>query len=152
MFWIIIAAFIIAVDQISKYIIVSNIQYGQMSTVIESFFYITYHINKGAAWGILQNGRIIFIVLTPIIAAFLIYYIFKSNNKLLKLSLTLILGGAVGNLIDRILAGGATDFLLFYIGSYPFPIFNVADISVVIGTIMLAIYLIFIYKEPEIKS
>jgi signal peptidase II len=151
MLWMIIAAIIIAIDQVSKFIIVSNIEYGKMVPVIDKFFYITYYINKGAAWGILQNGRVIFIIFTPVIAALLIYFIFKSENKLLKLSLAFILGGAIGNLIDRILSGGATDFLLFYIGTYPFPIFNAADMSVVFGTILLAIYLIFIYKEPEKK-
>jgi signal peptidase II len=76
----------------------------------------------------------------------------KYDNRFLRFALSLILGGAIGNYIDRVIEGKVTDFLLFYIGSYPFPIFNAADMAVTCGTILLAIYMLFIYKEPPKKN
>jgi signal peptidase II len=151
MLWIIIAAAIIVLDQAVKYLISISIGYGEIIPVIGDFFQITYYHNYGAAWGILQNGRYFFIPLTLIIVAAIFYIIRKSESKFLKLSLAILAGGAVGNLIDRIIRGGVTDFLDFHFGSYHFPTFNVADMAVVCGTILLAIYLLFIYKEPEKK-
>lgn len=151
MLWIILSLIIVILDQITKYIVVKNIDVGEMIPVIDKFFYLTLHMNSGAAWGVLKNGRVFFLIIVPIISAFVIYYLFKHKEKFLRFSLALILAGAVGNYIDRLLAGEVTDFLLFYIGTYPFPIFNVADIAVTCGTIAMAIYVFFIYKEPEKK-
>lgn len=149
MLWIIISVIIVILDQITKYAVVQNIDIGEMIPVIDQFFYLTLHMNPGAAWGMLQNGRIFFLIIIPIISAFVVYYMFKNKNKFLRFTLALILAGAVGNYIDRLLFGEVRDFLLFYIGSYPFPIFNVADISVTCGTIAMAVYVLFIYKEPK---
>ncbi len=148
MFWIIISILIVGIDQLTKYIVVNNIELNQSIPVIDQFFYLTLHKNPGAAWGILQNGRLFFIIAIPVISAFVVYFMIKYNNRFLRLSLALILGGAAGNYIDRLLEGKVTDFLLFYFGSYAFPIFNVADIAVTCGTILLAVYMLFIYKEP----
>lgn len=148
MLWAIIVILIVAVDQITKQIVMTKIPYGEIVPVIDKFFYLTYHENKGAAWGIFQNGRIFFIVLTLLISSVMIYFISKSKPRMLKLALAIILGGALGNFIDRVVKGGVGDFLDFYIGSYHFPTFNAADTFIVIGTILLAVYLLFIYKEP----
>lgn len=148
MLWAIIAVLIVVFDQITKQIVKAKIPYGEIVPVIDKFFYLTYHENKGAAWGIFPNGRIFFIVSTLLISSVIVYMIVKSKDKMLKLSLAVILGGALGNFIDRVLKGGVGDFLDFYIFSYHFPTFNVADMFVVIGTILLAVYLLFIYKEP----
>ncbi|HEX2945759.1 MAG TPA: signal peptidase II [Clostridia bacterium] len=152
MIWILISVLVIILDRISKYIVVKNIEPGQMIPVVDKFFYLTLHKNPGAAWGILQNGRIFFLALTPVIAAIIIYIMVKNKSGFLRLSLSLILGGALGNYIDRLFEGKVTDFLFFYIGSYEFPIFNAADIAVTCGTILLAIYVIFIYKESPAKK
>lgn len=152
MSWIIISILIIAIDRISKYIVIENIAPGEMMPIIDKFFYITLHKNPGAAWGILQNSQIFFLIIIPIIAAFILYYMIKSKNRFLQFSLALILGGAAGNYIDRLFEGRVTDFLLFYIGSYPFPIFNAADMAITCGTVLLAVYMLFIYKEPPKKS
>jgi len=149
MLWIILSVIIVIIDQVTKYVVVQNIDIGEKIPVIDQFFYLTLHMNPGAAWGMLQNGRIFFLIIVPVISAFVIYYMYKNKDRFLRFSLALVLAGAVGNYIDRILLGEVRDFLLFYIGSYPFPIFNVADISVTCGTIALAIYMFFIYKEPE---
>lgn len=148
MIWAIIVVLIIAADQVTKFAIVKNINMGETIEVIRDFFYITYIRNKGAAWSIFQNGRYYFIALTIIASVIIIYFLLKSKNRIFSLSLSFILGGAIGNLIDRIAVGAVVDFLQFYFWSYMFPVFNVADIFITVGTIILAIYLIFIYKEP----
>lgn len=134
MLWIILSVIIVILDQLTKYIVVQNIDIGEKIPVIDQFFYLTLHMNPGAAWGVLQNGRIFFLITVPIISIFVVYYMFKNESKFLRFSLALILAGAVGNYIDRVFAGEVTDFLLFYIGTYPFPIFNVADMAVTCGT------------------
>jgi len=147
MFWIIITILVIVLDQVSKYIVVSNIEPDEMIPVIDKFFYLTLHKNQGGAWGILQNSRLLFLILVPVVSAVIIYFIINNDNKFLRYVLAVILGGAIGNYIDRVLTGSVTDFLLFYIGPYPFPIFNVADIAVTCGTILLAVYVLFVYKD-----
>ncbi|MGI6778628.1 MAG: signal peptidase II [Acetivibrionales bacterium] len=147
MIWLILAAFIVAIDQATKYLVVSNIELGEKIVLIDKLFHLTYIENKGAAWGIFQNGRYVFIVLTILVSVIVAYFLFKSDNRLLKLALSFILGGGAGNLIDRVLRGSVVDFLGVYIGSYEFPKFNVADSFIVVGTIILAYYMIFVYKE-----
>jgi signal peptidase II len=149
MLWIIITLLVVVIDQVTKYIMARNIEPGEMVPVFDKFFYLTIHKNKGGAWGIFENSNWIFLVLIPIISAVVIYGIIRNKNGFLRAALGLILGGAAGNYIDRVAEGKVTDFLLFYIGSYPFPIFNAADIAVTCGTILLAVYVLFIYKEPQ---
>ena len=149
MIWIILIVAAVVLDQLTKFLITFNMQLGAQIPVIDKFFYITYWRNKGAAWGIFQNGRLIFIPFTIIAAIVLAYVLVKADNKMLKLSVSLILAGAVGNLIDRTFHGSVVDFLQFFIGSYEFPVFNVADMSVVIGTGILAVYMLFFQKNKE---
>jgi signal peptidase II len=149
MLWILIIVLITVLDQITKLLVTKYIEYGEKIPIIKNFFFLTYHENTGAAWGILPNGRYFFIAITILLSIVMIYYLFKTNNKYYKVSLTLILGGAIGNLIDRITKGKVVDFLDFYFGSYNFPTFNVADSSIVIGTFLLAFFILLIYKEQE---
>lgn len=150
MVWFLIIALLVIIDQLTKYLIIKNIEYGDSITMIDRFFYIVHWKNKGAAWGIMQNWRIFFIIATIIVSAVLIYYMFKSDNKFLRFAISLVLGGAFGNFADRVFRGGeVVDFLDFYIGSYHFPTFNAADSFICIGTALLAIYMFFIYKEKE---
>ncbi len=149
MIWITISVIIIALDQIAKYVVMNNIRFGSLIEIIHGFFYLTYIKNSGAAWGIFKNGRYIFILLTLIVSGAIIYLLIKSKNNIQRLSFCLILGGAVGNLIDRVFRVEVVDFLEFHFGSYTFPVFNIADICVVIGTILLGFYILFIQKEDE---
>jgi signal peptidase II len=142
MLWIILAVIVAFIDQASKYLVNMKIQYGERIPVINEFFYLTRHTNKGAAWGILQNARSFLIIMTIAASAVIIYLLFKTRNNLFRLSLSFILGGAVGNLIDRVFKGAVTDFLDFYFGKYNFPTFNLADSFITIGTILLAYYLL----------
>lgn len=149
MLWVLIIIAIVGLDQVTKLLVIKNIGYGEMIPVIKDFFFLTYHENTGAAWGIFPGGRYFFIVLTAIISIAMAYYLFKTDNKYYKVSLSLILGGAIGNLLDRIIKGRVVDFLDFHFGTYNFPTFNVADSFVVIGTFLLAYYILFVYKEQE---
>lgn len=138
---IIIAIFGIALDQISKLYIASNLILYKKNPIINNFFNITYVQNKGAAWGIL-DGNTVFLVLITLIALFIIIrFIFKEENltKLDILSYGLLLGGITGNFIDRILRGFVIDFLDFYIFGYDFPVFNIADIMIVVSVIIMVI-------------
>ena len=149
--WIAITLFIIFTDQLSKYLIVKNVNHGNHIPVIDEFFYITHHENTGAAWGILQNRLYILIPLTVVFTIIIGYILFKTKNKILKLSLSFVLGGAIGNFIDRVSKGKVVDFLDFYFGNYNFPTFNIADTFIVLGTIILAVYILFFNEKESTK-
>jgi len=150
--WIITAAAICLADQAAKYAVRSLIAYGDRIAVIDDFFYLTYHENTGAAWGIFKGGRFIFITITIILIAAMAFLIYRAKNRLFKTSLSFIIGGASGNLADRIISGRVGDFLDFRFGSYVYPSFNVGDMFIVVGTIMLSIYLLFIFKGSNLKE
>ncbi len=147
MIWVIIAVSAIALDQLTKLLVINTLTLNSSVTVINNFFSISHIKNKGAAWGVFQNGRLVFVILTVIVVIVLAVLINRSNNRLYKTILSIIIGGALGNWIDRVLYGQVTDFLHFKFWSYDFPVFNVSDMFVVVGTILLAVYLIFIEKE-----
>lgn len=114
---------------------------GDSIEVISSFFYITSHRNPGAAWGILKDQMWFFYIITIIVIAFVIFFIQKygKTNRLYGVALGLILGGAIGNFIDRLLWKEVIDFFDFYIFNYDYPIFNIADSSLVVGVILVLI-------------
>ncbi|MDM5198797.1 signal peptidase II [Fictibacillus enclensis] len=149
MFYYILALFVLGLDQVTKWMIVKNMHFGESITVIENVFYITSHRNRGAAFGILQNQMWFFIIITIAVIFAVIYYMQKHarHQPLLRLALGLVLGGATGNFLDRIIRKEVVDFLDVKIGSYNYPIFNVADSALVIGVI-----LIFIQTLMESKS
>ena len=139
----IIAIIALALDQITKVTFSIFLTINQSIKVIPNFFYLTLVHNKGAAWGIFSNSRAI-IAIGTIISLILIYhfiYCFKQNSSN-NLAFGLLLGGLGGNLIDRILFGYVRDFLDFYIFNYDYPVFNVADIAIVLGVILLIIAVI----------
>ncbi|ASK63567.1 signal peptidase II [Virgibacillus phasianinus] len=137
----IIALILIVIDQVTKWIVVKNMELYEQITVVKDFFYLTSHRNKGAAWGILEGRMIFFYIITTIVVIGVIYALQKygKESKLLAISLSFILGGAVGNFIDRIFRGEVVDFLDFNIFGYDYPIFNVADSSLVVGVILVLI-------------
>ncbi|WP_269432219.1 signal peptidase II [Bacillus sp. FJAT-27245] len=138
-FYYVIAAFIIALDQFTKWLIVKNMNIGDSIPVIENILYITSHRNKGAAWGILQGQMWLFYVITVVVIIGIVYYIRKAagGNRLLGVSLGFMLGGAIGNFIDRVYRQEVVDFIHTYIFSYNFPVFNIADSALVIGVSLL---------------
>lgn len=154
MLQIILIASIIALDQLTKhfaYIYLRTLP-SQSLPIINGVLHFTYVENRGAAFSILQNRRMFFIVITAIFIVFAVYYLIKyrNGNKLLNFSISLILAGAIGNLIDRVINGYVIDFVDFRLIN--FAIFNIADCADVIGCILLAYYLIFIDgKKQESK-
>lgn len=133
-FIIAIVAFVI--DFITKKWIATNMKIGEQFSVIGDFFLITSHRNRGAAFGILQEQRLFFIVITTAIVVGILWYAHimrEKGSKALLTGLALVLGGALGNFIDRVRFGEVVDFFKFNFGSYTFPIFNVADSAIVIG-------------------
>ena len=139
-----IALLLIVIDQISKWIIVKNMQIGESITVIKNFFYITSHRNRGAAWGILQDQMWLFYIITIIVIA-VIVYILQTQAKgkyFFQLSLVFILGGAIGNFIDRLFRKEVVDFIDTYIFTYNFPIFNIADSALTIGVVLMFIQML----------
>lgn len=119
--------------------------YGQSITVIENFLYITSHRNRGAAWGILQGQMWFFYLITVVVVVGLIIYIqkLKKQDKWFGFALALMLGGAIGNFIDRVVRKEVVDFVNTYIFTYDFPIFNVADSALVVGVIIMFIMTLF---------
>ncbi|PGT86587.1 MULTISPECIES: signal peptidase II [Bacillaceae] len=151
MYYYIIAAVIILIDQVTKWLIVKNMQIGENITVIENFFYITSHRNRGAAWGILEGQMWFFYIITAVVIVGLIFYIQKhtKNNKVMGVALGFMLGGAIGNFIDRLFRKEVVDFINTYIFSYDFPIFNIADSALCIGVALLFIHMLFFEGKQE---
>jgi signal peptidase II len=148
MLWVLLIIFLTGIDQLSKWYFYTNrFQYDGF-VVIKDFFYLTYLENRGAAFGVLQNFRWAFIILTIVAVSIMIWYFIKNNNIVFRISMAFLISGAIGNFIDRLLRGFVVDFLDFFPFGYDFPIFNFADICVNIGAFLLIYYVIFIYKEP----
>jgi signal peptidase II len=144
----VVALIVFILDQITKKLIKANMELGEIHPVWGNFFVITSHRNEGAAFGILQGQRVFFLIITVIFVIGIFYFLRKTiklGNKLLPLALSFMLGGAVGNFLDRAFYGQVVDFLQFTFKfnvfswnvDYIFPIFNVADSGVVIGTILI---------------
>ncbi len=139
----IIAAITLLCDQISKVIIATILKLNEIKVIIPNFFQLHYINNYGAAWNILDN-KIPIIIGISLIFLIIIYrymYLIETNQRN-NIAFGLLVGGLVGNLIDRWLFGYVRDFLDFQIFSYDYPVFNLADIAIVMGVILLIIAII----------
>ncbi len=125
---------------------------GESIQIIDNFLYLTSHRNRGAAWGILEGQMWFFYIITIVVVIGIIYYMQKhaKGKVLFSISLAFMLGGAIGNFIDRVLRKEVVDFLNTYIFSYDFPIFNIADAALTVGVVLLLIYMFF--DEIEAKK
>jgi len=139
----ILSAAIVILDQITKIWAINNLKNAGTITIIPNFFRLVYVENFGAAFGILQNKRWIFIVISVTVIIGIVFFLLRHYNKLnifVKIALAMLLGGAIGNFIDRIRLGYVIDFLSFRLfNAYEFPVFNVADIFIVISTFAILI-------------
>ncbi len=145
-----ISIILLLIDQISKVLIVKLIDINSSIELIKNFFYLTYTHNTGAAFSIL-TGKRIFLILVALVILIVIFNYIKKNkieSKAEKIAFSLIIGGSIGNLLDRIVRGYVIDFLDFKIFGYNFPIFNVADTFIVIGVFLL---LIITLARKEVK-
>lgn len=129
------------IDIGSKLIVSNFIEIGHSVKIIDNFLYLTYVKNTGAAWSIFSDKPWLVLVVSEVIILGIIFYTYKNkhDNLLDKIAFALIIGGAIGNFIDRVVYGYVIDFFDFYIFGYDYPIFNVADIFIVIGVVILMI-------------
>ncbi|WP_055667663.1 signal peptidase II [Desnuesiella massiliensis] len=135
----------ILLDRITKVWAINTLKGGNDIVVIKNIFAFSYLENKGAAFGILQNKTIFLALTTLIVVSGMIFYLFKfkPQSKILKLSISFIIAGAVGNLVDRFYYTYVVDFIqLHYKDVYYFPTFNIADMLVVFGTIILGLCIV----------
>lgn len=133
--------FILLLDQFIKWIVRKNMGLFESITIIPDFFHITYVENDGAAWN-LFSGNKLFLIMIAILVLVVLYYFLLRNNKTTKreqFCYSLFIGGVLGNLSDRIFIGKVIDYLDFTIVGYHFPVFNLADICIVGGVILLII-------------
>lgn len=145
-----ISCLVLSLDQISKAVVDITMKIGESIPIIKNFFYITYYQNNGAAWGILSE-RIPLLIILSLVVLLIIYrymYSFKTNKRNI-MAFGFLIGGIVGNLIDRVMFGYVKDFFDFYIFNYNFPIFNFSDIAIVIGIILL---IIAILRGEEVNA
>lgn len=134
-------------DLVSKYLIDNFFSVVESTSIIKNFFYITKVYNDGASWNFLSGNRIILIIITIILLVILLLYQNKFKNNFRNiLAFGMLYGGIIGNLINRITDGYVIDFLDFKIFGYDYPVFNLADIFIVIGIFFL---IIAIYKKED---
>ena len=153
--WMLLALLIVIVDQATKAAIVKWIPYLG-SVELNGFINLTHQRNYGAAWSFLANAggwqRWFFVVLASGVSAFIAVWMWRIRDGrylVLALGLSLVLGGAIGNLIDRIRLGYVVDFIQVWFGSWPFPSFNVADSAITVGAALLIIDSLFISGREE---
>lgn len=154
------ALIVFLLDQAAKWVIVKRIPIGEERPVLGDFLVITSHRNRGAAFGILQNQRWFFIIITIIVVIGILWYLRKTIREgkvLLSFALSLLLGGALGNFLDRALFGEVVDFIqvtfdfdifgksIYYI----YPIFNVADSAIVIGVILIFLESLLVWRREK---
>ena len=134
---VLIAFLVVVLDQLSKYLIRDMMILHESIPVIPGFLNITYILNKGAAFGILENQRWIFLAIAVILIVMdLLFGKRLPKHPLVRGGVGLLLGGAIGNALDRFLQGAVTDFVDFHV----WPVFNVADIGIVVGVCLLLWY------------
>ena len=137
-FALLLSAVVIVLDQITKYMVAGNMLLYEDIPVISGFFHITYVQNTGMAWSMLSGQQILLSLAAAVaIGVMLWVLITRKPGILVRISLGLMIGGAAGNLIDRLLLNHVRDFLNFYIFGYDFPVFNIADVALCIGVAFL---------------
>jgi signal peptidase II len=152
-----IAPLVLVIDQIAKQMILSGFMFGESVSVIPGFFNLTYVRNTGAAFGIFASAdptfRVPFFLAIPFVAVFVIGYIFKrlpDNSLRLSSALSLIVAGALGNLIDRVNYGFVVDFLDFHWNNqYHFHVFNIADSAITVGVCLMLLDMVLTEKEGK---
>lgn len=147
------AAFVVALDQWTKWLVVKNMTLNERIVILDPYLALYSHRNRGAAWGMLQGQMGLFTIITIIVIIGIIYYFHKEakGKPMFQVGLMLLLGGAIGNFIDRLVKNEVVDFadVLIPIINYDFPIFNIADAALTIGVV---ITILFILKEERAEK
>ena len=145
---------IVTLDQWSKWAIKTSFQLYESKPVIQDIFHFTYVTNDGMAFGLsFPGGKHILLVMTILLTGFIVGFLWKEKDghPLVKYGLALILSGAIGNLIDRLLYGKVVDFLDVMVGNFHWYIFNVADSAVTVGMVLFIIHSFLIEESSEDK-
>jgi signal peptidase II len=157
-FHLLIAVMVVLLDRVTKLAVARNISLHDSVQIIPDFFRLTHVENRGAAFGLFADSpsewKIWMLVLFSVVALIVVSTLLWRNSHSMTttgVGLSLILGGAIGNLWDRLISGRVVDFLLFYIGQYQWPAFNVADSAIVVGAGLLVIEILFA-KAPAEKT
>lgn len=142
----------VLLDQLTKFFVEKQVRMFEVIPVIPGFFNLTRVRNKGAAFSVLSTApdvfrSVFFVTITLVAVVVIILLIWKTHERLPVVAFSLIMGGAVGNVIDRVHFGEVVDFIQWYYKSYFWPSFNVADSAISVGVVLLAIDMLF--KKPE---
>lgn len=140
---------ILLIDLLSKHIVMKSISLNESIDIIKNFFRLTYTHNDGAAFGIFGGKTIFILIVSFFVLSYLLFELFRNKkaNRTIDLGITLIIGGLLGNLIDRLYFGYVRDFLDFKIFNWDFAIFNIGDTAIVIGA---SLFLIGIIMEEKL--
>ncbi len=150
-----VSALVVILDQITKALIRAHLTIYESVPVIPSFFHLTFVTNDGMAFGLEFPGNsLVFNLVVIIVTAVLFWFLWKERSSpvMIRLALALIIGGALGNLIDRILFGEVVDFLDFMIGDFHWFIFNISDSSITIGMFFFLYFSFFIQPKLQTKQ
>lgn len=150
------AVIVLLLDRFTKWLVSQRIELHESIPVIPGFFRLTHVQNRGAAFGLFADSpsewKVAILVMFSLVALVVVSALLWRNSHALTMTgtaLALILGGAIGNLWDRVLAGHVVDFLDFYVGTYHWPAFNVADSAIVIGAMLLVAEILF---KPALEN
>ena len=146
---------LVLLDQYTKLLAIAHLKDQSAFVLWNNVFELHYLENRGAAFGIFQNQRWFFVIMTVVILVIVSWFYGRTpvEKRYLPLRICMIIltAGAIGNFIDRLTRGYVVDFFNFYIFGYDFPVFNVADIVINVGCGLFFVYILFLYKEPEKK-
>lgn len=151
-----IAAIVVALDQWTKWLVVKHMELGERIAIADPYIGLLSHRNRGAAWGMLEGKMWLFYIVTIFVIGGIIYFFHKEakHEPLLATGLMLLLGGAIGNFIDRLLQGEVVDFIdvLIPVIRYDFPIFNIADAALTIAVVLIILHVLIDEKKNKTKK
>lgn len=146
MSYIVVSLILFGIDQLTKVLF-----YGKSMSLVGDILWLEdVPLNTGAAWGSFAGMRWVFVALSIVVSGVIVFFLFSnkfSKSKFFKLTLSVLLGGILGNFFDRLYYAGVRDFI--FLKFINFPVFNFADMFITAGTIMLAVYILFLHKKPE---
>ena len=147
------AAILLALDQFTKYLAIAKLKGHSAYVIAEGVLELQYLENRGSAFGMLQNQKVFILFVGVVFLAVILFFLFKmpEDKKYVKMHILLaaIIAGGLGNMIDRVRFDFVVDFISFVLIDYP--IFNVADIYIVVATILLFIIFVFVYSEKDLE-
>ncbi len=155
MFVVLLSAILIIIDQFSKYLVVKFLKGASDLEIIKNFMWFSYTENTGAAFGILKDARILFIIITIVTLSLIFFYLFKyysKRNLTVKICASLVIAGIIGNFIDRLRLKYVVDFISTNFFGYSFAVFNLADAFIVCGCFILFIYSIYYERHARWKK